>query len=172
MLANFFLSRSHTPTWDCQHKFAISSTSFEDAFNLTRPISHFLYFPFPISQFPISPCFFLQSDGPFRRMSTPSSHLNQGGVYSRGHTRHTHSPLTGIMGVSMPISNHPASNHQYDGRGISPVSDEEYEGFTSMLFLCNLETFGAVLLHVYYALYSVKQKCVNCAVRPVRYVMN
>jgi len=79
-----------------------------------------------------------KSDGPFRRMSTPSSHLNQGGVYSRGHTRHTHSPLTGIMGVSMPISNHPASeantssnNHQYDGRGISPVSDEEYEGFKS-----------------------------------------
>lgn len=56
--------------------------------------------------------------------------------------RHAHSPLTGITGVSMPIGTHPAteanasaltssSSHQYDGREISPVSDEEYEGFKS-----------------------------------------
>lgn len=79
-------------------------------------------------------------------MSTPLGHqINPGGVYSRGQTRHAHSPLTGITGVSMPIGNHPASeantasnNHQYDGRGVSPVSDEEYEGFKSEF--CSLET--------------------------------
>lgn len=86
---------------------------------------------------------FLQNDTPHRRLSTPmGTHMSQGGLYSRGQMRHTHSPLTGITGVSMPISNHPAteanasaltssSSHQYDGRGISPVSDEEYEGFKS-----------------------------------------
>ncbi|KAJ7391677.1 hypothetical protein OS493_017374 [Desmophyllum pertusum] len=84
-----------------------------------------------------------QTDAPHRRMSTPmGTHIPQGGLYSRGQTRHSHSPLTGITGVSMPISSHPAteanpssltssSSHQYDGRGISPVSDEEYEGFKS-----------------------------------------
>ena len=50
--------------------------------------------------------------------------------------------MTGITGVSMSISSHPATeanasslassySHQYDGRGISPVSDEEYEGLKS-----------------------------------------
>lgn len=85
----------------------------------------------------------LRNDTPHRRLSTPmGTHMSQGGLYSRGQMRHTHSPLTGITGVSMPISTHPAteanasaltssSSHQYDGRGISPVSDEEYEGFKS-----------------------------------------
>ena len=50
--------------------------------------------------------------------------------------------MTGITGVSMSISSHPATeanassltssySHHYDGRGISPVSDEEYEGLKS-----------------------------------------
>lgn len=82
----------------------------------------------------------LKSEVHLRRMSTPSGqHVNQGGLYSRGQSRHATSPLTGITGVSMPISNHPAteantaSNNmpQYDGREISPVSDEEYDGFRS-----------------------------------------
>lgn len=84
----------------------------------------------------------LRNDTPHRRLSTPSgTHLMQG-MYSRGQMRHAHSPLTGITGVSMPIGTHPAtetnasaltssSSHQYDGREISPVSDEEYEGFKS-----------------------------------------
>lgn len=66
------------------------------------------------------------------------TYSNQGGVYSRGHTRHSNIPLTGITGVSMQIGNHPANetntsshSHHFDGRGISPVSDEEYDGFKS-----------------------------------------
>ena len=66
----------------------------------------------------------------------------QVGLYSRGQPRHPQSPLTGITGVSMSISSHPATeanassltssySHQYDGRGISPVSDEEDEGLKS-----------------------------------------
>ena len=77
----------------------------------------------------------LQDEVRIRRMSTGVA-----SVYSRGQSRHAHSPLSGIHGVSMPIVNHPASeanmaatsnNNQYDGRGISPVSVEEYEGFKS-----------------------------------------
>ena len=70
------------------------------------------------------------------------THSNQGGVYSRGHTRHSNIPLTGITGVSMQIGNHPANetntssqSHHFDGRGISPVSDEEYDGFKSKFWL-------------------------------------
>lgn len=81
----------------------------------------------------------LKGDPPHRRLSTPmETHSNQGGVYSRGHTRHSNIPLTGITGVSMQIGNHPANetntsshSHHFDGRGISPVSDEEYDGFKS-----------------------------------------
>lgn len=67
------------------------------------------------------------------------------GMYTRGQTRHSHgqSPLT-LHGVSMPISSHPATeanassltssySQQYEGRGISPVSDEEYEVIKSEL---------------------------------------
>lgn len=77
----------------------------------------------------------LKDEVRIRRMSTGVA-----SVYSRGQSRHAHSPLSGIHGVSMPIVNHPASeanmaatsnNNQYDGRGISPVSVEEYEGFKS-----------------------------------------
>ena len=73
------------------------------------------------------------------------THSNQGGVYSRGHTRHSNIPLTGITGVSMQIGNHPANetntsshSHHFDGRGISPVSDEEYDGFKSKFWLVML----------------------------------
>lgn len=66
--------------------------------------------------------------------------------------RHAHSPLTGITGVSMPIGTHPAteantsaltssSSHQYDGREISPVSDEEYEGFKSEFIVLSFISF-------------------------------
>ena len=88
--------------------------------------------------------FLPQNDLPTRRSSTPmGTHRNQVGLYSRGQTRHLQSPLmTGITGVSMSISSHPATeanvssltssyNHQYDARGISPVSDEEYDGLKS-----------------------------------------
>lgn len=77
----------------------------------------------------------LKSEVHLRRMSTGGA-----SVYLRGQARHAHSPLTGITGVSMPIGHHPASeanmaatshSSNYDGRGISPVSVEEYEGFKS-----------------------------------------
>ena len=76
-----------------------------------------------------------QSEVHLRRMSTGGA-----SVYLRGQARHAHSPLTGITGVRVPIGHHPASeaniaatshSSNYDGRGISPVSVEEYEGFKS-----------------------------------------
>lgn len=85
----------------------------------------------------------LKNDLATRRSSTPmGTHRMQVGLYSRGQPRHPQSPLTGITGVSMSISSHPATeanassltssySHQYDGRGISPVSDEEDEGLKS-----------------------------------------
>ncbi|XP_078359550.1 protein FAM149A-like isoform X2 [Oculina patagonica] len=83
----------------------------------------------------------LRTDITGRRMSTPmGTYTASLGMYPRGQTRHSHgqSPLTGITGVSMSISSHPATeanassySHQFDGRGISPVSDEEYDGFNS-----------------------------------------
>ncbi|XP_020604860.1 uncharacterized protein LOC110043711 [Orbicella faveolata] len=85
----------------------------------------------------------LKNDLATRRSSTPMG-THRVGLYSRDRqTRHPQSPLmTGITGVSMSISSHPATeanassltssySHQYDGRGISPVSDEEYEGLKS-----------------------------------------
>ena len=78
-----------------------------------------------------------------RLSSTPTgTHKMQAGLYSRVQTKHPPSPLMpSIIGVSMSISSHPATeanassltssySHQYD-RGISPVSDEEYEGLKS-----------------------------------------
>lgn len=70
-----------------------------------------------------------QSEVHFRRMSTGGA-----SVYLPGQSS------LGITGVSMPIGHHRASEanmvatshgSNYDGRGISPVSVEEYEGFKS-----------------------------------------
>ena len=76
-----------------------------------------------------------------RRLSTPmGNHLSQLALHSRGNSRLGLG--LGLTGVSMQInSNHPAaevptsSHNQYgDGRGTSPESDIEPEGFFSKFF--------------------------------------